>query len=117
PLDWSTMDSLVTPEGSSAAVVLAKLLPGTPVVKAFNTNFAATLSSGEVAGEPLDVLLAGDDSDAKEKVASFVEAGGLRSRDVGALKRARQLEQLGFLHISAQEPMGSGWGSAIKINW
>ena len=118
PLDWSTMDSLVTPEGSSAAEEIAKLLPdGTPVVKAFNTNFAATLSSGQVAGEPLDVLLAGDDADAKEKVASVVEAGGLRSRDVGPLKRARQLEQLGFLHITAQDPMGSGWGSAIKINW
>jgi predicted dinucleotide-binding enzyme len=118
PVDWSTMDSLVTPADSSAAEEIAKLVPdGTPVVKAFNTNFAATLASGEVAGEPLDVLLAGDDSDAKEKVASFVEAGGLRSRDVGPLKRARQLEQLGWLHITAQEPMGSGWGSAIKINW
>ena len=118
PLDWSTMDSLVTPADSSAAEEIAKLLPGgTPVVKAFNTTFAATLSAGQVAGEPLDVLLAGDDTDAKEKVASLVEAGGLRSRDVGPLKRARQLEQLGFLHITAQEPMGSGWGSAIKINW
>jgi predicted dinucleotide-binding enzyme len=118
PVDWSTMDSLVTPADSSAAEEIQKLLPdGTPVVKAFNTTFAATLASGEVAGEPLDVLLAGDDTDAKEKVASFIEAGGQRSRDVGPLKRARQLEQLGFLHISAQEPMGSGWGSAIKINW
>ena len=118
PLDWSTMDSLVTPADSSAAEEIAKLLPGgTPVVKAFNTTFAATLSAGQVAGEPLDVLLAGDDADAKEKVASVVEAGGLRSRDVGPLKRARQLEQLGFLHITAQDPMGSGWGSAIKINW
>ena len=74
-------------------------------------------SAGEVAGQTLDVLLAGDDADAKEKVASFAEAGGLRSRDVGPLKRARQLEQLGFLHITAQEPLGSEWGSAIKINW
>ena len=118
PLDWSTMDSLVTPEGSSAAEEIAKLVPAwTQVVKAFNTTFAPTLSAGQVAGEQLDVLLAGDDADAKEKVASFVEAGGLRPRDVGPLKRARQLEQLGFLHITAQEPMGSGWGSAIKINW
>jgi 8-hydroxy-5-deazaflavin:NADPH oxidoreductase len=118
PVDWSTMDSLVTPADSSAAEEIAKLVPdGTPVVKAFNTTFAATLSSGEVAGEPLDVLIAGDDEDAKEKVASFIEAGGQRTRDVGPLKRARQLEQLGFLHITAQEPMGSGWGSAIKINW
>jgi predicted dinucleotide-binding enzyme len=118
PVDWSTMDSLVTPEGSSAAEEIQKLVgDGTPVVKAFNTTFAATLSAGGVGGEPLDVLIAGDDSDAKEKVASMIEAGGQRTRDVGPLKRARQLEQLGFLHITAQEPMGSGWGSAIKINW
>ncbi len=101
---------------SGEAVVLAVPYGAVADVVAAH-GAAATLSSGEVAGEPLDVLLAGDDADAKEKVASFVEAGGLRSRDVGALKRARQLEQLGFLHISAQEPMGSGWGSAIKINW
>ena len=118
PVDWSTMDSLVTPADSSAAEEIQKLLPdGTPLVKAFNTTFAATLAAGEVAGEPLDVLVAGDDADAKEKVSSFIEAGGQRTRDVGPLKRARQLEQLGFLHITAQEPMGSGWGSAIKINW
>jgi predicted dinucleotide-binding enzyme len=118
PVDWSTMDSLVTPADSSAAEEIQKLLPdGTPVVKAFNTTFAATLSAGQVAGQPLDVLVAGDDADAKQKVASVIEAGGQRTRDVGPLKRARQLEQLGFLHITAQEPMGAGWGSAIKINW
>jgi predicted dinucleotide-binding enzyme len=118
PVDWSTMDSLVTPADSSAAEEIQKLLPdGTPLVKAFNTTFAATLAAGEVAGEPLDVLVAGDDADAKEKVSSFIEAGGQRTRDVGPLKRARQLEQLGFLHITAQDPMGAGWGSAIKINW
>jgi 8-hydroxy-5-deazaflavin:NADPH oxidoreductase len=117
PVDWSTMDSLVTPPGSSAAEEIQKLVGGAQVVKAFNTTFAATLSAGQVAGEPLDVLIAGDDADAKEKVASVIEAGGQRARDVGPLKRARQLEQLGWLHITAQEPMGSGWGSAIKINW
>ena len=118
PVDWATFDGLVTPSDSSAAEEIAKLLPeGTPVVKAFNTNFAATLSAGEVAGQPLDVLLAGDDADAKETVASFVEAGGLRPLDVGPLRRARQLEQLGFLHITAQEPLGAGFGSAIKLHW
>jgi 8-hydroxy-5-deazaflavin:NADPH oxidoreductase len=118
PVDWSTFDGLVTPSDSSAAEEIAKLLPeGTPLVKAFNTTFAPTLSAGEVAGQKLDVLLAGDDADAKETVASFVEAGGMRPLDVGPLKRARQLEQLGFLHITAQEPLGAGFGSAIKLHW
>ena len=50
-VDWSTFDGLVTPADSSAAEEIAKLLPdGTPVVKAFNTTFAATLSSGRGRG-------------------------------------------------------------------
>ncbi len=118
PVDWSSFDRLVTPSDSSAAEEIAKLLPeGTPVVKAFNTTFAPTLAAGQVAGQPLDVFLAGDDADAKKQVASFVEAGGLRALDVGPLQRARQLEQLGFLHILAQEPLGAGFGSAIKLHW
>ena len=84
PVDWATFEGLVTPADSSAAEEIAKLLPqGANVVKAFNTTFASTLSSGEVAGQTLDVLLAGDDADAKATVASFVEAGGLRPLDVG----------------------------------
>jgi hypothetical protein len=117
PVDWSTFDGLVTPADSSAAEEIAKQVSGSPVVKAFNTAFAPTLAEGKVAGQSLDVFLAGDDADAKEKVASVVEAGGLRPLDVGPLKRARQLEQLGFLHITAQEPLGSGFGSAIKLHW
>ena len=118
PVDWSTFEGLVTPADSSAAEEIAKLLPdGTPVVKAFNTTFAPTLAAGEVAGQSLDVLLAGDDADAKEKVASVVEAGGLRPLDIGPLRRARQLEQLGFLHITAQEPLGAGFASAVKLHW
>jgi predicted dinucleotide-binding enzyme len=118
PVDWATFEGLVTPADSSAAEEIEKLLPqGTPVVKAFNTTFASTLSSGEVAGQPLDVLLAGDDADAKATVASFVEAGGLRPLDVGPLRRARQLEQLGFLNMAAQEPLGAGFASALKFHW
>ena len=40
------------------------------VVKAFNTTFAGTLSEGSVAGQPLDVLIAGDDDDGKERSAA-----------------------------------------------
>ena len=94
PVDWSTFEGLVTPADSSAAEEIAKLLPdGTPVVKAFNTTFAPTLTAGQAGGQTLDVLLAADDADAKETVASFAEAGGLRPLDVGPLRRARQLER------------------------
>ena len=68
PAEWSTMDRVVTPEGSSSAEETARLVPaGTTVVKAFNTTFASTLVAGQVAGQKLDVLIAGDDQAAKRK--------------------------------------------------
>lgn len=116
PLDWESMDRLVVPADSSAAEETQKLVPGgTPVVKAFNTNFATTLQTGEKNGTPLDVLIAGDDADAKQKIASLVEGGGMRPVDVGPLRRARQLEQAGFMQVAAQESLGSGFTSALKL--
>jgi predicted dinucleotide-binding enzyme len=118
PVDAETWDRLATPEGTSAAEELTGLLPsGTPVVKAFNTTFAKTLVAGQVAGQPLDVFMAGDDADAKQKVSELAESGGLRPIDAGPLRHAQQLEQLGFLHISLQEPLGTGYASAVKLHW
>jgi 8-hydroxy-5-deazaflavin:NADPH oxidoreductase len=117
PVNAETFDDLATPAGTSSEEEVAQLVPdGTPVVKAFNTTFAPTLISGEVAGQQLDVLIAGDDDAAKRKVAQLVSDGGLRPLDVGPLRRARQLEQLGFLHIAVQQPLDLGYGSAIKLH-
>jgi len=116
PVDTQTWDKLATPPGASSAEEVQQLLPqGTPVVKAFNTTFAGTLVDGEVTGQQLDVLIAGDDEAAKQKVSQLVSDGGLRPIDVGPLGRAQQLEQLGFLHISLQQPLGLGFGSAVKF--
>ena len=62
------------------------------------------------------MLIAGDDDEAKQKVAQLVSDGGLRPVDVGPLTRAQQLEQLGFLHISLQQPRNLGYGSAIRLH-
>ena len=117
PVNTETWDDLATPAGTSSAEEVAQLVPdGTPVVKAFNTTFAPTLVAGEVAGQQLDVLIAGDDEAAKQKVSQIVSDGGMRAVDVGPLRRARQLEQLGFLHIAVQQPLELGFGSAIKLH-
>jgi 8-hydroxy-5-deazaflavin:NADPH oxidoreductase len=116
PVDFATFDSLVTPPDSSAAQEIAKRLPeGVPVVKAFNTTFAGTLVAGSVDGQDLDVLIAGDDADAKSVVRRMVESGGMRAIDAGPLRRAQQLEQLGFLHMTLQDTLGSGYGSTVKF--
>jgi 8-hydroxy-5-deazaflavin:NADPH oxidoreductase len=117
PVDTQTWDRLATPPGQSSAEEVAELLPkGTRVVKAFNTTFAMTLVEGKVAGQELDVLIAGDDEGAKETVSQLVADGGLRPLDVGPLSRAQQLEHLGLLHITLQEPHNLGFGSAVKIH-
>jgi NADPH-dependent F420 reductase len=112
----STYDGLATASDSSSAEDLAKAIAsGAKVVKAFNTTYAGTLLAGEVAGQPLDVFITGDDVDAKAKVAQIVTDGGMRAIDAGPLSRARQLEGIQFLHITLQSTLGTNWGSALKI--
>jgi 8-hydroxy-5-deazaflavin:NADPH oxidoreductase len=116
PVEWSTMDRVVTPEDSSSAEETAKLVPkDASVVKAFNTTFAGTLVAGTVGGQPIDVFIAADDADAKRSVSRLVEDGGMRAVDAGPLARAHELEALGYLHMTLQEPLGTGFGSAVKI--
>ena len=116
PVDVETFDGLVTPADSSAAEEIAKLVPaGAKVVKAFNTTFAGTLVVGQVDGRPLDVLIASDDDDAKASVTEFAESAGLRPLDAGPLRRARQLEALGFLHMTLQPNFGGAYSTAVKV--
>jgi hypothetical protein len=86
-------------------------------MKAFNATFSGTLVAGEAAGQQLDVFFASDDADAKATVAQLVAAGGLRPIDVGLLRRARQLEHMGLLHMKAQEPLGGGFQTALELHW
>jgi NADPH-dependent F420 reductase len=117
PLDFETFDSLTVPADSSAAAEIAAALPSSKVLKAFNTNFAATLASGTIGEQPTTVLIAGDDAEAKAQLAEVVTAGGLRAIDAGALHRARELEGLGFLQISlaAREKLAWTGGFAVQL--
>jgi hypothetical protein len=115
PVDTATFAGLVVPADSSAAQEIAALLPSAAVVKAFNTTFAGTLAAGEVEGQPLDVLIAGDDDAAKRAVSELVESAGLRPLDVGDLSKARWLEGLGFLHIGLQVSRGTNFATAVKL--
>jgi predicted dinucleotide-binding enzyme len=115
PVDFATFDSLIVPAGSSAAAVIAATLPGSSVLKAFNTTFAATLSSGTVGAERTAVLVAGDDTDAKAALGSLIEAGGLRAVDAGSLKRAHELEALGFLQLTLAAGNKTSWASGFAL--
>lgn len=115
PLDFQTFDSLVVPADGSAAAELAAKLPQAKVVKAFNTNFAATLGTGKVGQNTTTVLVAGDDADAKQGVVSFVKAAGLNALDAGSLKRARELEAIGFTQLALAASEQIGWTGGFAV--
>jgi predicted dinucleotide-binding enzyme len=115
PLDFSTFDSLVVPADGSQASELAAALPGAKVLKAFNTNFAATLGTGQVGDQPTTVLVAGDDADAKQTLIDLVTAAGLQAVDAGSLKRARELEAVGFLQLTLAAGEKVGWTGGFAV--
>lgn len=115
PVNFETFDSLVVPADSSKAAEIAAALPSSKVVKAFNTTFAGTLASGVVGENPTTVLVAGDDAEAKDAVTAFVTAAGLKVKDAGALKRARELEAFGFLQIGLAASEQIGWTGGFAV--
>jgi len=98
-------NGLATPEGTSSAQEVANAAPASAsVVKAFNTTFGAVLAKGQ----PLDVLIAGDDEGAKAAVAEFIDSLKLRPLDVGGLNMAHWLEGTGLVMIGlAQHGVGN----------
>lgn len=116
PLDFETFDSLVVPADASAAAELAAALPESRVLKAFNTNFAATLAAKTVGGaQPTTVLVAGDDDLAKQALIDVVRAGGVSAVDAGRLARARELESVGFLQLTLAVQEKVGWNAGVAL--
>ncbi|WP_201272958.1 NADPH-dependent F420 reductase [Sinorhizobium meliloti] len=96
----SDFTGFLTPEESSGAQEIAKVAPANAtIVKAFNTQNAQVLAAGLVGGDPLDVFIAGDDSQAKLCVSAFIDSLGLRPMDTGRLTMARTLEHACMLWL------------------
>ena len=116
PVNFETFDGLTVDTAGSATAEIAAALPDSTVLKAFNTNFAATLASGTVGdAQPTTVLVAGDDAEAKKALTDLVVAGGLRAVDAGSLKRARELEAIGFLQLTAAVGEQIGWTGGFAV--
>ena len=102
----------------SQAEYLAKLLPHSKVVKAFNTLSAYSLTSGGLQGSKqvykrhlspetsvlgdscltlccgCQVMIAGDDVSARDIVARVVRGAGFTPVDLGCLSSARSIEDI-----------------------
>ncbi len=109
--------SLTVGHTSSAAEEIARRMPGTHIVKAFNTVFASLLKR-RADGHPMDipVYVAGDHEERVHTVADFVKSMGLSVVPSGPLTNARYLEPMAELMIQLGYALGHGdqIGFALK---
>lgn len=113
PLDETYSDLAIA--GTSGAEAVQQAAGAVPVVKAFNTVFASRYAAPTEDGEPLQVLLAGDDADARARVAELASSLGFAPVDAGSLRLARSLEEIAFLNITLNATNGWAWQSAFQL--
>ena len=81
---------------TTSSELLASLLPGATVVKAFNTVFFQRLLDDSLQGLPtedrLEIPVAGDDAKAKWTVIDLIDQIGFNGVDVGTLAEGRRLQ-------------------------
>ena len=103
-------NGIVTTPGRSVAQQIAAVAPeGTHVVKAFNTIFGHVLAQDR----PLDAFLAGDNDEARVRVAAFLESLDMRPLDAGGLEMTHALEWAGILLMGLARN-GAGFDVALS---
>lgn len=100
---------------TSEAEELQKMLPKCRLVKAFNTTFAHTMTTGKVGNEKITIFAAGDDLDAKRTVIGMAKGIGFDAVDAGPLQTARYLEPLGMLMIGLGYGQNLGTDIGIRL--
>ncbi len=102
--------------GHSAGEVIQERLPGARLVKAWNHVYAQIVnSSPEFGGEPASMLIASDDAEAKEAVASLARDAGYDPVDAGPLWSAFNVEKVATVMITIAYVVGPGANQALKI--
>lgn len=81
--------------------VIAELVPGARVVKAFNHLDVSALAEPEVAGGQRVLFYSGDDASAKAEVRAILEKIGFFAVDLGSLAVGGPLAQLPFGALSS----------------
>lgn len=114
PLKPPKVRTVHVPAGSAAALEAAALLgEGVRVVSAFQNVSAEKMQTPESVVE-CDVLVTGDDADAKAEVIRLVEAAGMRGVDAGPLANAVAAESLTPVLLYINKKYGVH-GSGLRI--
>jgi predicted dinucleotide-binding enzyme len=100
---------LMTTAGDSMSQRMAAAAPeDTHFVKAFNSILHDVLAQAK----PVDVFFAGDSTEAKARVATFIESLDMRPLDAGGLEMAYVLEWAGILLVGLARN-GAGFDIAL----
>lgn len=114
PLQPPKVRTVHVPEGKSAAQEAAAIVgEGVRVVSAFQNVSSEKMTSPQ-AQVDCDVLVTGDDADAKEQVIKLVEAAGMRGIDAGPLANAVAAESITPMLLYINKKYGAH-GSGIRI--
>jgi 8-hydroxy-5-deazaflavin:NADPH oxidoreductase len=111
--DWSP---LLLGQENSAAEEIARMLPASRVVKAFNTVFADAMTPQRLprrGGQRLTAFVASDDDVAAATVAELAQSMGFAPQSAGVLTNARHLEAMAHLNIAIAVGGGGGTDAGI----
>jgi len=103
----------LTPWDSSGAEELQRRLPQARVVGAFKNVFWEVFDHPKFGDILSDVLVTGDDEDAKQRFFALAEGTPFRYLDAGPLIRSRTIERLTFITSS----LGQQLNSYPRMNW
>jgi len=116
PLDFSKgfPPTLAIAGNDSAGETLQRLLPRAKVVKAFNTAGNRHFFRPKFQDGPPDMFIAGNDAEAKNKVADLLADFGWGTVDIGDITGARALEAMCIAWVRACGGSGN-WDRAFKF--
>jgi predicted dinucleotide-binding enzyme len=106
---------LVLGTTDSAGEQVARMAPSAKVVKVFNTNGAANMSSPDYGTSRVTMLYAGDDEEAKGVAARLAADLGFEPVELGPLSAARLLEPLAVTWIVLSRQRGYGVDFALNV--
>ncbi|MBD24651.1 MAG: hypothetical protein CMG46_06555 [Candidatus Marinimicrobia bacterium] len=90
-------------DGPSIAQQVQALLPEAKVVKAFNTLGSEIMADPKLAAGPVTIPLAGNDREAKARIAALARDAGLEPMDMGPLSVSVFIEGMLGLYVSYRQ--------------
>jgi predicted dinucleotide-binding enzyme len=115
PLDFSSGGpGLFVGTTDSLGEQVQRAVPGTRVVKAYNTVGNALMVDPQLPGGPPTMFVAGDDDEAKETVTELLRATGWDVADLGGIEASRWLEAMCIAWVLYGRRNGT-WDHALRL--